>query len=72
MTGSLSLNIKTHDFCGQGRTMRSLLLCMAGWDSRPGGNDMFSFGLKALPEYGAALRSRPEQIGSALQTGFTQ
>ncbi len=36
------------------------------------GNDLFSFGLKALPEYGAALRSRPEQMGSALQTGFTQ
>jgi hypothetical protein len=37
-----------------------------------GGNDMFSLGLKGLPERGAALRSRPEQMGSALPTGFTQ
>jgi hypothetical protein len=69
MNGSLSLNIKARDFCGQGRTM---LRSLVPGTCRAGGNDTFSFGLKALPECGAALRSRPEQMGPARQTGFTQ
>ena len=50
--------------------MRVASLCMAVWRMTAGGNDMFSFGLMALPERGAAAR-RPEQT-VARQMGLPQ
>ena len=54
MTGGLSLTIKTRDFSVQWRRM-SWLLPRVGWPYEAGGNEVFSFGLMALPGRAASL-----------------